>query len=146
MGPMPHVMPFGDPDGAAREAAGLVPMLERPPQRGRYRPCSGPDFHHPPVPVMTHHHPAGIARQALRRFRGSAHPVLEDRLAGLVGVGQHGGIDVDDDLVALARGAGIEVVMQGSLGEAPARLLSRPAGCGPGGRSRGSRWRRASRR
>jgi hypothetical protein len=32
--------------------------------------------------------------------------VLEDGLAGLIGVREHRGIDVDDDLVSLARSAG----------------------------------------
>jgi hypothetical protein len=42
---------------------------------------------------------------------------LEDRLAGLLRVGQRLGVDVDHHLVPLARRAGIELVMQGRLRE-----------------------------
>jgi hypothetical protein len=35
---------------------------------------------------MTHHHPAGVARQAPGRFRGTARAVLEDGLARLIWV------------------------------------------------------------
>jgi hypothetical protein len=64
MGPVPHVMPLGDPDIAAREAAGLVSMLQRPPERRGDRPRSRADFHHPPIWVVPHHHPASVAGQA----------------------------------------------------------------------------------
>jgi len=37
---------------------------------------------------------------------------LEDRLAGRVGFGQHGGVDVNHDLVALAGRAGIQAIMK----------------------------------
>ena len=66
---------------------------------------------------MAHDHAARVARQALRRFRGNADAVLEDGLAGMIGVRQHRGVDVDDDLVALARGAGIDAVVEGRLGQ-----------------------------
>jgi hypothetical protein len=59
---MAHVMSLGDPKRAAREAAALVPMLERPPQRRRDRARARPDFHNPPVLVVPHHHPARVAR------------------------------------------------------------------------------------
>src|SRR6266446_8389343 len=36
--PVPHVMPLADPHMAAREATRPVPVLQRPPQRGRNRP------------------------------------------------------------------------------------------------------------
>jgi hypothetical protein len=71
---------------------------------------------------VPHHHPAGVAGQALGRSSWNAHPVLEDRLARLIGVRQHLGIDVDHDLVTLARGAGIEVVVQGGLREQRQRV------------------------
>ena len=103
-------MPLGEADAAAREAAAPVPMEERPPQGGRNGAGPGPDLDHAARLVMAHHHPARVARQAPRRFRGNARAVLEDALTGLLGVGQHGGVDVDHHLVALARGAGIEVV------------------------------------
>jgi len=65
---------------------------------------------------VAHHHPARVARQALGRFRGNARAVLEHGLPRLIRIGQHRGIDVDHHLVALTRGAGIEVV-QGRLRE-----------------------------
>jgi len=68
------------------------------------------------VVVVAHHHPACVARQALGRFRGNARAVLEHGLARLIRIGQHLGIHVDHDLIALARGAGIEVV-EGRLRE-----------------------------
>ena len=48
--------------------------------------------------------------------------VLQHRLARLIGTGQHERIDVDDDLVPLARGAGIQIVVQGGLGDHPQRV------------------------
>jgi hypothetical protein len=38
-------------------------------------------------------------------------------LAGLPGIGEDGRIDVDDDLVTIARRTGIDAVVQGRLGE-----------------------------
>jgi hypothetical protein len=64
---------------------------------------------------MLHHHAARIARKTLRRFRGNARTLFEDRLAGRLRVRQHRRIDVDDDLIALARGAGIDLVMERRL-------------------------------
>jgi hypothetical protein len=61
---------------------------------------------------VLHHDPARVARQALGRFRGNAHAVLQDGLAGCVGVGEHGRVDVNHDLIALARGSGIDAVME----------------------------------
>jgi hypothetical protein len=42
---------------------------------------------------------------------------LEDGLAGRVRVRQHRGIHMDDHLVPLSRGAGIDAVVEGRLGE-----------------------------
>jgi hypothetical protein len=42
---------------------------------------------------------------------------LEHGLAGLLGIGQHLGVDMHHHLVPLARGAGIEAVMEGCLRE-----------------------------
>ena len=56
-------------------------------------------------------------------------------MARRFGIGQHRRVDVDDDLVALARSAGVEAVMEESLGEQGERvslLLLH------GGRSRGN--------
>jgi hypothetical protein len=47
---------------------------------------------------------------------------LEDGLAGCLGIRQHRGVDVNDDLVALARGAGIEGLVEGALGEKRERI------------------------
>src|SRR5882672_2426328 len=56
-----------------------------------------------PFVVMAHDYPAGVARQALRRFRGNARAAFEDRLPRLLPIGQHRGVDVDHHLVALPR-------------------------------------------
>jgi hypothetical protein len=71
---------------------------------------------------VPHYYPTGVAGQALRRSRGNAPGVLKAGLARGIAVRQHLGIDVDDDLVALARGAGVEHVMQGDLGEQRERV------------------------
>ena len=64
---------------------------------------------------MPHHYAARVARDALGRFRGNARTVFEDGLAGLIGVRQHARVHVDHDLVALARRAGIDAVVQRRL-------------------------------
>ena len=136
--------PSGGCDGpgrthaAAREAAAAVPMMERAPQRRRNRAGPGPDLHDAAVGVVAHDHPARVARQAARRFRGNARRPPRTDWPGRSGVGQHGGIDVDHDLVALARGARVEAVVEGRLGEQRqgVRLLLRD-----GRRFRGSRPR-----
>jgi hypothetical protein len=69
------------------------------------------------VAVVPHHHPARVARQALRRSRGNARAVLEDGLARLIGVRKDLGIDVDHYLVTLARGTWIDAVVESRLGE-----------------------------
>jgi hypothetical protein len=66
---------------------------------------------------VPHHDPAGVARQALRRSSWNARAVLEDGLARLIRVRQDFGIDVDHYLVALARGAGIDAMVEGRLRE-----------------------------
>jgi hypothetical protein len=71
---------------------------------------------------MPHQHAARVARQAPRRFRGNAWPVLEDGLAGLIRIREDRGVDMDDDLVALARGAGIELVVESRLREKGQRV------------------------
>ena len=55
-------------------------------------------------------------------------PFFQHGLAGLRRIREHGGVDVDHHLVALAGGAGIELVMQRGLGEQGERvgLLLRP--------------------
>jgi hypothetical protein len=71
---------------------------------------------------MSHHHAARVARQAPRRFRGNVRAVLEHRLAGLIGIHERRRIDVDDDLVSLPRGAGIDAVVQRRLREQRQRV------------------------
>jgi hypothetical protein len=107
---------------AAREATPVVPVEQRPPESGR--DCAGPGagLRYAPVRVMTHHDARGIAGQALRRSSWNAATVFEHGLAGLGRVGQDWGIDVDHDLVALARGARIDAVMKRGLGQQRERV------------------------
>jgi hypothetical protein len=76
--PVAEVMPLGDPDRAAREAAAPVPVLEGAPQGRRDRPRPGPDLDHPPIGSVAHHHAAGIAAETAGRFRGNARALLQD--------------------------------------------------------------------
>ena len=99
-------MPLGEAKSAPWEAAALIPMVERSPQRGGNRPGPSSDLQQPSLAVMAHHHSAGVAREALGRFRRNVCAALEDRLAGLFWIGQHLGIDVDHDLVPRSRGPG----------------------------------------
>ncbi len=115
--PVTEMMPLTEADAAAGEAAAPVPMVEGPPQGGGNRPGPGPDLDHPTILIMAHHHPAGVAGQAPGRFRGNAGAVLHDGLARLLRLGQGLGVDMDHHLIALARGAGIEPVVQGRLRE-----------------------------
>jgi hypothetical protein len=84
---------------------------------------------------VLHHHAARVAGQAPRRFRGNVRAVLEGGLAGCIRVRQHRSVDMDHDLISLARRAGIDAVVQGRLGEQPQSisLLLRD-----GGRFRGN--------
>jgi len=120
--PVAEMVPLREADAAAGKATTSIAMIERPPQGGRNRPGPGPDFDRPPAFVMPHHHPAGIARQTARRFRGNAHTLLEDRTARLIRIGERRSIDVDHYLVAIARGAGIELVVKCRLGEQGQRI------------------------
>jgi hypothetical protein len=90
LGPVVKMMSLAEPEAAARKAAAAVAVEKRAPQCRRNRPGPGPNFHNPPVLVVSHHHPARVARQALSRFRGNVRPVFEDGLAGLIRVRQHG--------------------------------------------------------
>src|SRR5712692_4006177 len=90
-------------------------MLERAPQRRRDRPGAGADFDQAPGLVMPHDDPARVARQTLRRSRGNAYPVLEDRLSALVRIREDGGVDVLHDLIALTGRARIDPLMERRL-------------------------------
>jgi hypothetical protein len=114
---MSEVMALSEAAMAPREAAVLVPMVEGTAEGRRNRPGPRPDLDHAAVSVVSHHHAAGVARQALRRFRGNAGAPLEEGLAGLVRICQDLGVDMYHHLVALSRSARIEAVMQGRLGE-----------------------------
>jgi len=112
MGPVTEMMPLGEAAVAARETTPSVPMGQGPSERWGNRPGPRPDLHHAALGIVAHHHAAGIAGQALRRLRGNARALLEDRLPRLLGIRQHWGVDVDHYLVAFPRRAGIEPVMQ----------------------------------
>lgn len=108
--PVTQVMALGEPHPAPRKATAAVPVLQRAPQRRGDRSRARSDLHDLPGRVVPHDHPARVARQTPRRFCGNAYAVLQHRLAGLVGVGEHGRVDVDHDLIPLACGARIQLV------------------------------------
>ena len=114
LGPVMHVMGLAAAYLAAREATGPITMAQSPPERGRDGARPGPDLHGPAVLIVPHHHPARIARKALRRSRGNVAHLLQLGLAGGLRVRQHGGVDVDDHLVTLARRAGVGCARPGS--------------------------------
>ncbi|MEK7444133.1 MAG: hypothetical protein AABZ70_04690 [candidate division NC10 bacterium] len=122
MRPVAEMVPLAIAHAAAGETAAAVPMVKRSPQGGGNRPGPGTDLQQAPIVIVAHHHPACVATQALGRFRGNARAVLEDRLARLIRIGQRLGVDVDHHLIALARGAGIEPVMEGRLREQGQRI------------------------
>ena len=99
--------------------------------------CDGPaDLDDTTIETVPHHHPARVARQAPRRFRGNVGAIFEDGLAGLIGIGEGRGIDVDDDLVPLSRGAGIYSRVEGRLREQAQRVRLLLVRCAPGVRQR----------
>jgi hypothetical protein len=100
-------------------------MLEGTPQRRRNRARPGGDLHHTALWIVPYHHPASIARQPLRRFRGNARAVLDHGLPARVRICQHGRIDMDDDLISLARRPGIEFMIQRRLRDQPQRRAPR---------------------
>ena len=115
--PVAHVMPLGRPGtSAAREAAAPVPMLQCPPQRRRDRPRPAPRPPRTrPSSVVPHHHPARVARQPPRRFRGNVRALLQRRLPRLLGSASDRGVHVHHHLVPLARRPRVELVMQRRL-------------------------------
>ncbi len=76
--------------------------------------------------------PDGAARDEARaglsasgapgRFRGNVAPFFQHGLAGLLGIREHCGVHVDHDLIALARGAGVDLAMQRGLGQQGQRV------------------------
>jgi len=129
------MMPLADGDAAAREATVSISMLERATERRRNRARLRPDLHHAPFVVVSHHHPARVARQALRRFCGNAVATLEDAIARLIGIRQDRRIDVHHHLIALARRAGIDAVMQRRLAVSASRASASACRCARLGRS-----------
>src|SRR5439155_19810674 len=106
LGPVTDVMPMTEAQPTAREAAAAVSVVERPPERRRDRARAGRDLHDTTIETVPHHHAARVARQAPGRFRGNVCAIVEDGLAGLIGSREGRGVDVDDHLGALSRGAG----------------------------------------
>src|SRR2546425_4733811 len=76
MCPVTNVMALCERQTAAREAASLVAVVEHTPDRGRNGSRSGADLHGPAIRSVPHHHPARVARQAPRRFRGPHHVAI----------------------------------------------------------------------
>src|SRR5687767_9007691 len=110
-------MPLDKPDAAAREATAAVSTVQGSTERGRDCPGARADLNEVAVGVLSHHDAAGIAGEALGRFRGNARALFEDGLAGMVGVCEDGRVDMDDDLVTLTGSARVDSVMERSLGE-----------------------------
>ena len=115
-------MALAEGEAAAGKAAAPVPVLERPPKGRRDGPGAGADLDHLAIRGVPHHHAARVARQAPGRFRGNVRAVLEDRLPGRIRVREHRAIDMDDHLVPLSEGTGIDPVMEGRLGEQGQRV------------------------
>jgi hypothetical protein len=92
-------------------------MEQRSPQGRGDRPRLGADLEDPPLGIVLHDHPARVAAEALGRFCGNACAIFDDRLAGLIGVFQDGGVHMHHDLVVLGRRAGIDAVVQCGLGQ-----------------------------
>jgi hypothetical protein len=122
LSPVADVMTLTERNAAAREPAASVAVMQRAPERRWDGPRPRFDFHDSPIRIVSHHHASRVARQAAGRFRGNVRTALEDGLAGRVRVRQHGRVDVDDNLVALARRAGIDPVVQRGLREQRQRV------------------------
>jgi hypothetical protein len=117
MGPVVEVMPLAVVDAAARETATPVAMMKGASQSRWDRPRPGANLHEVSVAIVLHHHSAGVACQPPRRFRGNVRALLEHGLARLIRISERRSVDVDHDLIALARRARIEPVVEGRLSE-----------------------------
>ena len=122
LGPVTDVMALAEADVAAGEAAAAVAMLKSSPQRRGNRPRSGRDFHDAAVARVLHHDAARVTRQAPGRFRRNVGAVVEDGLAGLIGIGESGSVDVHHHLIALAGRSRIDAVVKGRLREQRERV------------------------
>src|SRR3989441_4094073 len=89
------MMSLSEPDPAAWEPAAAVAVMERPPEGRRDGAGARSDLHDTTIETVPHHHAARVARQAPRRFCGNVGAILEDGLAGLIGIGERRGVDVD---------------------------------------------------
>src|SRR5260370_20169319 len=98
VGPVTDVMALSKTDAAPGETTTAISVLKRPAQRRRDRSSAGADRGDTAVGVVAHHHSAGIACQAPRRFCGNVCSVLEDGLARCIRVRQDRGLDVNPDL------------------------------------------------
>ena len=78
LSPVAQVVPLCHPHPASREAATLVPLLERAPEGGWNGPGPRPDLHDASAFVVAHHYAARVTGESLRRFRGNACTVLEE--------------------------------------------------------------------
>src|SRR5262245_41091735 len=107
---------------AARKAAAPVSSAKRAVESGRNGPGARADLHDLTVVIMAHDHPTGVTGQALGRSRGNARALFEDGLAGRLGIGEHGSVDVNHHLVALAGGAGLDAVVKRALGDENQRV------------------------
>jgi hypothetical protein len=72
LSPVLDMMRLAERQVAAREAATVVSIGECAAQGRRNRPRPRADLHDDAIGIVTHLHPAGIARQPLGRFRGNA--------------------------------------------------------------------------
>jgi hypothetical protein len=132
--PVANVVALPERHVAAGKATAAVAVVQRPSQGRRNRPCPRADFDSAAVRIVSHHHPACVARQPPRRFCGDVGAALEHGLAGCLRIREHGHVDVDDDLVSLTRSAGIEALVESALGQQRQRvrllLLHRGRFCG----------------
>ena len=117
LGPVSNVMALAEADVAPGEAAASVAMLKSAPQSRGNRPGSSGDLDDAGVARVLHHDTARVTRQTPGRFRGNVRAVVEDGLAGLIGIGESGSIDVHHDLIALAGRTRIDPVVKGRLRE-----------------------------
>src|SRR5258708_29284954 len=102
VGPVTDVMALSKTDAAPGETTTAISVLKRPAQRRRDRSRAGADRGDTAVGVVAHHHSAGIACQAPRRFCWNMCSVLEERLTRFFRVRPGRGCDVNTYLVPLA--------------------------------------------
>jgi hypothetical protein len=98
-----------------RKPAMPVPVLERPPDRGRHRPRAPADIEHPRVGVVRNLTGARVSCDPPGRLRGNTLPSTGERRLTLTGVlPERTLVHVHHNLVALRR----------SRGKAPAGVVA----------------------